>query len=160
MKVCGRRSVCWIAGAWKWLLKRLRYCWSQTGDPFSTRGLFSEKIRLSGKQESSTWRCTWIEGLASQNTYRSRLQGHPIWSKLGSAHAQYWWTQGSKEKTVGERGAFEATLCSFCLVWSPTKPCTTSIKDFAIFAPHKKKFLLQKKNTRINERWKLWRSYV
>ena len=39
-------------------------------------------------------------------------QVHPIWSKLGSAHAQDWWTQGSKEKTGGEHGAFDAALCS------------------------------------------------
>ena len=38
-------------------------------------------------------------------------QGHPMWSKFGSAHAQYWWIQGSKKKTDGERGAFEAALC-------------------------------------------------
>ena len=44
-------------------------------------------------------------------------------SKLGSAHAQHSWTQRSKEKTNGEHGAFEATLCSSGLCWGPTKPC-------------------------------------
>ena len=46
-----------------------------------------------------------------------------MWSKFDSAHAQHWWTQGSKEKTDGERGAFEAALCSSGLGWGPTKPC-------------------------------------
>ena len=39
------------------------------------------------------------------------------------AHSQHWWTQGSKEKTVGERGAFEAASCSSSLGWGPTKAC-------------------------------------
>ena len=30
-----------------------------------------------------------------------------MWSKLGSAHAKHWWTQGSKKETGGERGALE-----------------------------------------------------
>ena len=45
-----------------------------------------------------------------------------MWSKLGFAHAQHWWTQGSKEKTGGERGAFQAALCSYSLGWGPAKP--------------------------------------
>ena len=50
-------------------------------------------------------------------------QGHPMWSKLGSAHAQHWLSQGSKEKTSSERGAFEAALCCSGLGWGPTNPC-------------------------------------
>ena len=46
-----------------------------------------------------------------------------MWSKLGSAHAKHWWTQGSKKATGGERGALEAALCSSGLGQSPAKPC-------------------------------------
>ena len=31
-----------------------------------------------------------------------------MWSKLGSAYAKHWWTQGRKKETGGKRGAFEA----------------------------------------------------
>ena len=118
----GGQSVGWIAEAWKWPLKRPRFCWSRTGNPFSTQGSFSENMRLSAKQASSTWGCSWIEGLASANTFDRNCQDHSMWSKLDSAHAQHWWTQGSKEKTGGERGVFEP-LCSSSLGWGPTKPC-------------------------------------
>ena len=46
-----------------------------------------------------------------------------MWSKLSSAYAQHCWTQGSEKETVGERGAFEAALCSSCLGYYPAKPC-------------------------------------
>ena len=55
MKVCGGRSVGWIAEAWKWPLRKPRLCSSRTRDPFSTRGPFSESRRSSGKQALSTW---------------------------------------------------------------------------------------------------------
>ena len=35
-----------------------------------------------------------------------------MWIKLDSAYAQHWWTQESETETGGERGAFEAGLCS------------------------------------------------
>ena len=61
----------------RWLdsrcLKRPRLCWSQTGDPSNTRGSFSGNMKSSGKRALSTWMCSWIEGLASANTCRSRL---------------------------------------------------------------------------------------
>ena len=54
------------------LLKIPRLCWSRTGDPSNTRGSFSGNKKLSGKRALSTWVCSWIEGLASANTCRSR----------------------------------------------------------------------------------------
>ena len=41
---------------------------ARTGDPFSIQGSLSESIRSSGKQALSTWRCSWIVGLALANT--------------------------------------------------------------------------------------------
>ena len=61
MKVCRRQSVGWIAEAWKRPLKKPRLCSSRAEDPFSTRGSFSENMRLSEKQASSTWGWSWID---------------------------------------------------------------------------------------------------
>ena len=86
MKVCGGQNVGWIADAWKWPLKRPRLCSSRTGDPSNTRRSFSGNMKLSGKRALSTWVCSWIEGIASANTCRSRLPKpsnvEPLW--LGS----------------------------------------------------------------------------
>ena len=62
-------------------------CWNQvTGDPSNTRRSFSRNMKSSGKRALSTWVCSWIEGLASTNTCRSRLPKpsnvEPLW--LGS----------------------------------------------------------------------------
>ena len=46
-----------------------------------------------------------------------------MWSKLDSAYAQHWWTQGSEKETGGERGAFVAALYSSGLGKRPAKPC-------------------------------------
>ena len=54
-------------------LKRPRLYWLRIGDPSNTQRSFSENMKLSGKRASSTWVCSWIEGLASANTCRSRL---------------------------------------------------------------------------------------
>ena len=53
-KVCGEQSVGWIVQACRWPLKKPRLRSSRTGDPFSIRGSFSENMRSSGKQASST----------------------------------------------------------------------------------------------------------
>ena len=83
MIFCGGQSVGWIADAWKWPLKRPRFCWSRTRDHSNARGSFSGK---SGKRALSTWVCSWIEGLASANTCWSQLpkpsKVEPLW--LGS----------------------------------------------------------------------------
>ena len=50
MKVCGGQSVGWIADARKWPLKRPRLCWSQTGDPSHTRGLFLGEHEIEWKK--------------------------------------------------------------------------------------------------------------
>ena len=46
-----------------------------------------------------------------------------MWSKLDSAYAQHWLTQGSEKETGGVCGDFEATLCNFSLGKCPAKPC-------------------------------------
>ena len=50
-------------------------------------------------------------------------QSHPMWSKLNSAYVSHWWAQRSEKETGGERGAFEAALCSSGLVKCYAKPC-------------------------------------
>ena len=88
--------------------ERPRLCWSRTEDPFSTRRLFAENMRLSGKQASSTWGCSWIKCLASANTYRSRLPR--------PSNVEKTWL-GSCLTLV--HGAFEVALCSSGLSWHP-----------------------------------------
>ena len=59
---------------------------SWTGDPSNTRSSSSGNMKLSRKRALSTWMCSWIKGLASANTCRSRLPKpsnvEPLW--LGS----------------------------------------------------------------------------
>ena len=52
----------------KMALRKPRLCALRTGDPFSTRGSFSQSMRSSVKQTLSTWGCSWIVGLALANT--------------------------------------------------------------------------------------------
>ena len=53
--------------------ERPRLHWSRTGDFCDTQESFPENMRLSGKQTSSTWGCSWIERLASANIFRSQM---------------------------------------------------------------------------------------
>ena len=69
----------WRAKRWldsrglKMAPEKTRLCSSRTGDPPNIRGSFSGNMKSSGKRALSTWEYSWIEGLASANTCRSRL---------------------------------------------------------------------------------------
>ena len=69
-----RRAKRWLdSRGLQMALRKPRLCSSRIEDPFITRESFSEKMRSSGQQASSSWGCSWIEGLASANTYKSQL---------------------------------------------------------------------------------------
>ena len=70
MRVCSGQSVGWTAEALKWLLRRPRLCWSQTGDPLDIQRLYLVNTKSLKAGASSTWEYSWIGGLASANTFR------------------------------------------------------------------------------------------